>query len=84
VLVPFAVVDALTAGGWRRIGPFHLALGWSLVLLMVTYTDVGAGFNQLLDVTVLAVIAAGHLRGRLRTPDIAMAPLSLVWALAEL
>jgi hypothetical protein len=49
---------------------------------MVTYTDVGAGFNQLLDVTVLAVIAAGHLAGRLRNLETATAPLSLVLALA--
>jgi hypothetical protein len=67
VLLPFAVVDVLTTGSWRGIDPYHLALGWSVVLLMVTYTDVGAGFNQLLDVTVLAVIAADHLAGRLQT-----------------
>jgi hypothetical protein len=64
VLVPFAAAGALMARHLRRISVYHLALGWSLLLLLGTFTDVGAGFNQLLDVTVLTVLAAGALAGR--------------------
>jgi hypothetical protein len=66
LLVPFAFTGVLTGGRWRRLGPYHLALMWAALLLIVTYTDVGADFNQLLDVTALTIIVAGELAGRLR------------------
>lgn len=65
VLIPFAVLGLLTASRLREISAYHLAFTWALLLLLVTYTDVGAGFNQLLDVTVLTVLTVGHLAGRL-------------------
>ena len=65
VLVPFAMLGALTAHSLREVSVYHLALAWAFLLLLVTYTDVGAGFNQLLDVTVLTVLTVGHLAGRL-------------------
>jgi hypothetical protein len=64
-LVPFVVFDALTTRSLRRISVYHLALGWALLVLLVIYTDVGAGGNQLLDVTVLTVLAVGRLAARL-------------------
>jgi hypothetical protein len=50
----------------------------------VTYTDVGAGFNQLLDVTVLTVLAVGYLAGRLdvsglRSPIATILALVVIW-----
>jgi len=83
-LVPFAAAGALMARHVRRISVYHLALGWALLLLLGTYTDVGAGFNQLLDVTVLTVLAAGHLAGRpdlsrLRAPMATFLSLVVIW-----
>lgn len=63
VLFPLAVVGALLSRG-RQVSPIHISLGWALLLLMVVYTDVGTGANQLLDVVVLTALAAGHLAGR--------------------
>ncbi|MDP9331610.1 MAG: hypothetical protein M3P11_13375 [Actinomycetota bacterium] len=82
-LVPFAAAGALIAP-LRRISVYHLALGWAFLLLLGTYTDVGAGFNQLLDVTVLTVLAVGHLAGRLdvsrlRTPMATILALVVIW-----
>jgi len=82
LLVPFAVASVLFDGRWRRPGMYDLALGWAVVLLIVTYTDVGAGLNQLLDVSVLTVIVAGHLAGRTVTMPVSAVPLGLVLTLA--
>ena len=82
LLIPFAVASVLSEGRWRRPGMYDLALGWALVLLIVTYTDVGAGFNQLLDASVLTVIVAGHLAGRTVTTPVSAVPLGLVLTLA--
>jgi hypothetical protein len=83
VLVPFSVFGVFTARSLRGISPYHLALGWAFLLLLVTYTDVGAGFNQLLDVTVLTVLTVGHLAGRLDVPRLG-APLTTILGLAVL
>jgi hypothetical protein len=64
VLLPLAALGALLSTGWRRLSIIHLALGYALLLLLAAYTDVGTGFNQLLDVVVLTVLAVGHLAGR--------------------
>jgi hypothetical protein len=87
VLVPFAVVGALTAQRPRRISVYHIALGWAFLLLLVAYTDVGTGFNQLLDVVVLTVLAVGHLASRLdasglRSSLATVLPLVVIWGVA--
>lgn len=80
ILVPFALFGALNLHSVRRISVYHLALGWASLLLLATYTDVGADFNHLLDVTVLTVLAVGHLASRLNFSPTA-APLATVLAL---
>jgi hypothetical protein len=65
VLVPFVAAGFMFARHLRGLSLYHFALGWALLTLLVIYTDVGAGANQLLDVTVLTVLAAGHFAGRL-------------------
>jgi hypothetical protein len=64
VLIPLAVIGALLAERWRHVSIIHLALGYAVVLLLVVYADIGTGFNQLLDVVVLTVLAAGYLAAR--------------------
>lgn len=83
-LVPFAAAGALITPRLRRVSVYHLALGWAFLLLLGTYTDVGAGFNQLLDVTVLTVLAVGHFAGRLnvarlQTPMATVLALVVIW-----
>lgn len=82
LLMPFAVLTLLMNGGRQRVGPYHLALACALALLLITYTDVGAGFNQLLDVTVLTILVVGAFAGREATVQAGTAPLGLALALA--
>jgi hypothetical protein len=63
VLLPIAALGALLTGSWRRLPVVHFALAYSLVVLLVVYTDLGTGSNQLLDVIVLTALAAGCLAG---------------------
>lgn len=64
VLLPLAALGALLPGESRRVSLFHLALAYVLLLLMVVYADVGSGFNQLLELIVVAALAVGELVGR--------------------
>ena len=60
VLMPFAVVGAVLAirGGW---GLYPLALGFSVLTLLVILLDEGALLNHFIDVAVLSVMAVGSL-----------------------
>jgi hypothetical protein len=82
LLMPFAVLTLLTNGRGQRVGPYHLALFWALALLLITYTDVGAGFNQLLDVAALTILVVGAFAGRAGAMPVATAPVGLALALA--
>jgi hypothetical protein len=64
VLVPFAVLGMVLSAGWRHCSPIDFASSYALLLLLGVYTDVGTGFNQLLDLAVLTSLAVGHLAGR--------------------
>jgi len=69
VLFPLAVLGALLSRGWRQLPVIHVALGFSILLLLVVFADVGTGFNQLLDLVVLTTLAAGHLAAPAATAD---------------
>jgi hypothetical protein len=69
VLFPLAVLGALLSRGWRQLSVIHVALAYSILLLLVAYADVGTGFNQLLDLVVLTALAAGHLASPAATSD---------------
>jgi hypothetical protein len=86
MIAPFAVLGTLAA--WRSsiLTVYHHALGWSLLLTLVVFTDMGAGLNQLLDPAVLTVVAVGVLAasdslGRLGGTTLAtMLALTVIWA----
>jgi len=88
VLFPLAVVSALLSDGWRQLSVFHVALIYALLMLLVVYADLGAGFNQLLDLVVLVALVIGEWVGRMTTKvGFAAAPalavviaVSVVWA----
>jgi hypothetical protein len=81
VLVPLAAAGALLTGGWRQLSIFHVALLYAVVVLSVVFADIGTGFNQLLDLVVLVVLAVGDWIGRTTTKLRVAAPvLALVVA----
>ena len=63
-LVPFVVV-AVWWGGRRDISIWSMCLGAYLVILMIMLADRGVGWNQLIDLVVLAALIAGEWIGRL-------------------
>jgi hypothetical protein len=85
MVAPFALLSVLA--GWRSsaLTVYHHALGWSLLLTLVVFTDMGAGLNQLLDPAVLTVVAVGVLAsnrvlGRLGGITLATAlAVSVIW-----
>lgn len=69
VLFPLAVLGALLSRGWRQLSVIHVALMYSILLLVVVFADVGTGFNQLLDLVVLTALAAGYLAAPAASSD---------------
>jgi hypothetical protein len=86
IIAPFAVVGILAAGIRSGVTLYHHALGWSLFLTLVVFTDMGAGLNQLVDLMVLTVVAVGWFAAslpaeRTRPSTLATAlALSIIWA----
>ena len=69
VLFPLAVLGALLSRGWRQLSVIHVALIYSILLLLVVFADVGTGFNQLLDLAVLTALAAGYVAAPAASSD---------------
>lgn len=63
VLLPLAVAGTVLASRWQQ-SAVHVSLGYALACLLVAYTDIGTGANQLLDLVVLTVLAVGQLAGQ--------------------
>lgn len=70
MIAPFAILGTLVAWRSSRLTVYHHALGWSLLLTLVVFTDMGAGLNQLLDPAVLTVLAVGALASSLPPGDL--------------
>jgi hypothetical protein len=64
LLLPLALLGVLLLRRWRQLSIVHFGLGYALLILVVVFADIGTGFNQLLDVVVLTVLAVGHLGSR--------------------
>jgi hypothetical protein len=64
VLLPAAAVAGWLALRERRTTIWLVALVCALAVLLVVLVDVGTGWNQLVDVVVLAVLVVGQLVGR--------------------
>jgi len=65
MVAPFAILGTLAAWRSSELTVYHHALGWSLLLTGLVFTDMGAGLNQLLDPAVLTVVAVGCLAASL-------------------
>jgi hypothetical protein len=68
-LIPLTILECVLAIGQRRFTIYHGALLLCLPILLVIFTDLGADFNHLLDLVVLAVPLAGSLWASLPSPD---------------
>lgn len=60
VLVPFVVAAVWWAVRERKLSIWALSLGCYLALLMVMLADRGVGWNQLIDLVVLAALVVGE------------------------
>jgi hypothetical protein len=82
MLLPLALLGALLLPRWRQLSVVHFGLGYALLMLVVVFADIGTGFNQLLDIVVLTVLAVGHLAGRAAADADAAAARALSLAVA--
>jgi hypothetical protein len=86
MIAPFAILGTLAAWRDSAFTVYHHALAWSVLLTLVVFTDIGAGFNQLLDPGVLTVVAVGCLASRFprdRVGNVTLATalaLAIIWA----
>jgi hypothetical protein len=67
-ILPLAGVVVWLASIERRASIYAVGLAFALLVLLVVLTDVGTGWNQLIDVVVLAAIVTGELAGRVDAP----------------
>jgi hypothetical protein len=63
-LMPAVAVSAWLAVRQRRATIWLVSLVCCLAVLLVVLTDVGTGWNQLVDLVVLTVLVVGQLAGR--------------------
>jgi hypothetical protein len=61
ILVPFASLSFLHAGSWRTISVAQWALAWSFLTTLVVLSDLGTGYNQMVDIVALLVLVVGSL-----------------------
>jgi hypothetical protein len=64
VLLPAAAVASWLAVRERRASIWLVAFVCCVGVLIVVLSDIGTGWNQLIDLVVLAVLVAGELAGR--------------------
>lgn len=83
-LVPFVVAGVWLMVHRRKVSIWALGLAGYVVVLMVMLADRGVGWNQLIDLVVLAVLVVGELAGgasedpRLR-PLAALIAVTVLW-----
>jgi hypothetical protein len=65
VLVPFVVTAVWWAARERKLSIWVLSLGSYLGVLMIMLADKGVGWNQLIDLVVLAILVVGEWIGGL-------------------
>jgi hypothetical protein len=80
-LGPFVVLGTLAAWRGSALTVYHHALAWALGLTIGVFIDVGAGFNQLIDIIVLSVIVVGHFAARLPSAQLGGVSLATLLAL---
>jgi hypothetical protein len=81
-LMPLAAASILLALTARQLDLYQIAWGFSLLLVLVTFTDVGTDFNQLLDLMLLTAVLVADLAVRSREGSVAvLVTLATGWAI---
>jgi hypothetical protein len=87
VLVPVAAIAMLLSRSWRTLTLAQWGLGWALITTLMVLSDIGTGYNQMVDVAALLVLVVGGLAARTLQrswPDPVLPlliPLTVVWGL---
>jgi hypothetical protein len=81
-LVPLVVLEVVLAARRRQVTVYHLGLLFCLPVLLAIFADMGADYNHLVDLVVLAVPVLGCLWARLPAPGQALGGLRAGLALA--
>ena len=87
VLVPVAAIAMLLSRSWRALTLAQWALGWALITTLMVLSDIGTGYNQMVDVAALLVLVVGGLAARTLQrswPEPVLPvliPLTIVWGL---
>jgi hypothetical protein len=68
-LIPIVGLAAWVAVRDRRVPIYLMSFLLALVTILVVLTDVGTGWNQLVDLVVLAALAIGEFIGRTQTDE---------------
>jgi hypothetical protein len=63
ILVPLVVMSVWWGVRNRRLSIWALSLAFYAAVLMVMFADRGVGWNQLIDLVVLAILVVGELAG---------------------
>jgi len=85
-LIPASIIGCVFAVWYRRYSVYHGSLLFSLLILLVIYSDKGSDYNHLLDLVVLSVPVVAHLWVLLysfdrRVPGFRVAfTCSIIWA----
>jgi hypothetical protein len=80
VLVPVAAIGAWLGWPGRQQTLWPISFAMCLIVLLVVLTDIGAGWNQLIDVVVLVAILVGQLAARANSlSSRAMILLLIMW-----
>jgi hypothetical protein len=69
-LLPFVGLAAWFALRERHASIYLVSLLFALGVILVVLTDVGTGWNQLVDLVVLAALVSGEFAGRIRNTSI--------------
>jgi hypothetical protein len=88
-LVPLALVAILSARSWRSVTVTQWALAWSSLTTLAVLSDIGTGYNQMVDLTALLVLVVGAFAATVLREDrerdpiqaTVLIPLMIAWAL---
>ena len=59
ILVPLAIVAIVSARSWRGVTVTQWALAWATLTTLAVLSDIGTGYNQMVDMTALLVLVVG-------------------------
>jgi len=70
ILLPFAIAGVMRDARDRISSLSSLSLVTCTLVLLVVLTDIGTGWNQLIDLVVVEILVVGRLAGQLRDTDV--------------